>query len=180
MVEREVLTEPFEALAFDIVGPMPKGKGGYHFLLTALCMASKWPEALPLRTITAKAVAHGMMEIFSRTGIPLQLLTDQGAQFVGSLISKLCKDLNIEKIKTTPYDPECNGVVERMHGTLGAMLTKAASEGLDCWVAQVPFALFAPQTGIHTSWHSSWYMDTRSEHHWTSYTRGGQKCRLKN
>ena len=37
MVEREVLTEPFEALAFDIVGPMPKGKGGYRFLLTAVC-----------------------------------------------------------------------------------------------------------------------------------------------
>ena len=79
MVEREVLTEPFEALAFDIVGPMPKGKGGYRFLLTAICMASKWPEALPLRSITAKAVAQGMIEIFARTGIPLQLLTDQGA-----------------------------------------------------------------------------------------------------
>ena len=50
-------------------------------------MASKWPEALPLRSITAKAVAQGMIEIFSRTGIPLQLLTDQGAQFVGSLVT---------------------------------------------------------------------------------------------
>ena len=95
MVEREVLSEPFEALAFDIVGPMPKGKVGY---LTAICMASKWPEALPLRTITAKAVTQGMIEIFARTGIPLQLVTDQGAQFVGSLVSKLCKDLNIDKI----------------------------------------------------------------------------------
>ena len=69
----------------------------------------------------AKAVAQGMIEIFSRTGIPLQLLTDQGAQFVRSLVSKLCRDLSIDKIKTTPYHPECNGVVERMHGTLGAM-----------------------------------------------------------
>ena len=142
MVEREVLSEPFETLAFDIVGPMPKGKGGYRFLLTAICMASKWPEALPLRSITAKAVAQSMLEIFSRRGIPLQLLTDQGAQFVRSLVSKLCKDLHIEKIKTSPYHPECNGVVERMHGTLGAMLTKASAQGLD-WVAQVQFALFA-------------------------------------
>ena len=35
-----------------------------------------------------------------------------------------------------------NGVVERMHSTLGAMLNKAANQGLD-WVGQVPFALFA-------------------------------------
>lgn len=109
MIEREVLSEHFEALVFDIVGPMPKGKGGYRFLLTSICMASKWPEALPLRSITAKATAQGIMEIFPRTGIPLRLLTDQGAQFVGSLVSKLCKDLNIDKITTTPYHPEGNG-----------------------------------------------------------------------
>ena len=154
LIEREVLSEPFECLAFDIVGPMQKGKGGYRFLLTAICMASKWPEALPLRSITAKAVAQGMIEIFSRTGIPLQLLTDQGAQFVGSLVSKLCRDLSIDKIKTTPYHPECNGVVERMHGTLGAMLTKASAKGLD-WVAQVPFALFALRSAPNRDTHFS-------------------------
>ena len=142
MMERVVMSEPFESMAFDIVGRLPKGKGGYRFLLTAVCMSSRWPEAIPLKSITAKAVALGMVDMFSRTGIPLQLVTDQGAQFVGSVVTQLCNNLNIEKIQTTPYHPEGNGVVERMHGTLGAMLTKAASEGLD-WVGQVPFALFA-------------------------------------
>ncbi len=28
MVERPVLTEPFEDVAVDIVGPLPKGNGG--------------------------------------------------------------------------------------------------------------------------------------------------------
>ena len=142
LMERETLSEPFEVLAMDLVGPFPKGKGGYTYLLTSICMSSKWPEAIPLKTITAKAVAAGMIEIFARTGIPLQLLTDQGSQFVGSLVAHLCRDLHIDKVKTAPYHPECNGVVERMHGTLGAMLTKAAALGLD-WVGQVPFALFA-------------------------------------
>ena len=142
MLERVVMSEPFEVMGFDIVGPLPKGKGGCRFLLTAICMATKWPEAISLRSITAKAVALGMMEMFSRTGIPLQLVTDQGAQFVGAVITQLCASLQIEKIKTTPYHPEGNGVVERMHGTLGAMLTKAAAGGLD-WVGQIPFALFA-------------------------------------
>ena len=68
LMEREVLTEPFEVMAFDLVGPLPKGKGGCRFVLTAIDMASKWPEAIPLRTITAKAVAQGMVEVFSRTG----------------------------------------------------------------------------------------------------------------
>ena len=142
LIERQVMTEPFESLGFDIVGPFPKGKGGYRFLLTAICMATKWPEALPLKSITAKSVALGMIEIFARTGIPLELITDQGSQFIGSVVSKLCANLKIEKIKTTPYHPEANGCIERMHGTLGPMLTKAAKAGQD-WVGQIPFALFA-------------------------------------
>ena len=142
LIEREILSEPFEVLAMDLVGPFPKGKGGYTHLLTTICMSSKWPEIVPLKTITARAVADAMMTVFATTGIPLQLLTDQGSQFVGSLVGHLCKDLNIDKVKTAPYHPECNGVVERMHGTLGSMLTKASSLGLD-WVGQVPFALFA-------------------------------------
>ena len=142
LIEREVLTEPFEVLGFDLVGPFPKGKGGFQYVLTAICMSSRWPEAIPLKTITAKAVAAGMVEIFSRTGIPLQLLTDQGSQFLSSLVTHLCRDLMVDKIRMAPYHPECNGVVERMHGTLGPMLTKASQLGLD-WVGQLPFALFA-------------------------------------
>ena len=142
LMEREVLAEPFEVMAFDLVGPFPKAKNGYRFLLTAVCMGSKWPEAVPLKSETAKAVANGMVEIFARTGVPLKLLTDQGSQFLGSLVSHLCKSLRIDQVKTAPYHPECNGVVERMHGTLVPMLTKASQLGMD-WVEQLPFALFA-------------------------------------
>ena len=142
LMERAVLSEPFEVMAVDLVGPFPLGKGGYRYLLTCVCMASKWPEAIPLKRMTARSVADGLIEIFSRTGIPLQLVSDQGTQFVGKIVKQLCKCLNIEKITTTPYHPEGNGVVERLHGTLVPMLTKASSQGLD-WVGQVPFALFA-------------------------------------
>ena len=142
LMERKVLSEPFEVMAFDLVGPFPKAKNGYRFVLTAICMGSKWPEAIPLKAQTARAVANGMLEIFSRTGIPLQLLTDQGSQFLGSLVKHLCRDLGIDQVKTAPYHPECNGMVERMHGTLVPMLTKASCLGLD-WVEQLPFALFA-------------------------------------
>ena len=83
LVEREVLSEPFEVLAFDIVGPMPKGKGACRFLLTAICMASKWPEAIPLRSITAKAVAEGIIEIFSRTVIHCSCYQTKAVNLLG-------------------------------------------------------------------------------------------------
>ena len=142
MVERRILSEPFEVVAMDIVGPIPKGKGGCIYILTLIDMASKWPEAVPLRSTKAAVVAEGLIELISRVGIPLKILTDQGTQFLGSVMTKLCRNLGIEKIHTSPYRPEGNGCIERMHGTLGPMLTKAASLGLD-WVTQLPFAMFA-------------------------------------
>ena len=139
---RPVLSEPFESIAFDLVGPMDPGQGGARFILTAICMASRWPEAIPLRTVTAEDVAEGMFAVFARTGIPLQVLTDQGPQFMSALVKSMCQQLKVDNIRTAPYHPECNGMIERMHGTLNSMLTKARSLGLD-WVRQLPFALFA-------------------------------------
>ena len=142
MIERPVMSEPFEVIGIDLVGPFRVGKGGCTHLLTAICMATRWPEAVPLKSITARAVANGLLDIFSRVGIPRQLVSDQGAQFTGSVLRHVCEGLHIDLIKTTPYHPEGNGVVERMHGPLCAMLKKAVREGHD-WVSQVPFALFA-------------------------------------
>ncbi len=68
VVERPILTEPFESVAVDLVGLLPKGRGGCKYLLTCVCMATRWPETVPLRSITAKAVSEGSWSIFSRTG----------------------------------------------------------------------------------------------------------------
>ncbi len=40
-------------------------------------------------SVTAKAVAEGMVSIFSRTAIPLQILSDQGTQFLSMLVKEL-------------------------------------------------------------------------------------------
>ncbi len=46
-VERPVLSEPFKTVAIDLVGSLPKEKGGNRYLLTYVCLATRWPEAVP-------------------------------------------------------------------------------------------------------------------------------------
>ena len=53
MVKRHVVSEPFMSIAFDLVGPLPKGKGGKRYLLTYIYLATRWPDAIPLCSITA-------------------------------------------------------------------------------------------------------------------------------
>ena len=130
VVERPILAEPFESVAIDLVGPLPKGKGGNRYILTYICLATRWPEAVPLRSITAKAVMDGLWSIFSRTSVPERILTDQGSQFCGRVMTQLCEQLGIEKVRTSPYHPETNGAVERMHGTMKSVLGKSIDDGL--------------------------------------------------
>ena len=58
------------------------------------------------------------------------------------LMSKLCKRLGIHQIRTTPYHPQSNGAVERLHWTIVPMLRKLVKKDLP-WDSQLKFALFA-------------------------------------
>ena len=141
MGEMPVYRVPFEQVAIDIVGPFPRSHG-YRYLLTYICLASRYPEAIPLKHATASECAEVLLEIFSRNGVPMSLLSDQGTQFMSVLMKCLCKRLGIKQIRTTPYHTQSNGTVERMHGTLVPMLRKLADKDLD-WDEQVKFALYA-------------------------------------
>ncbi len=142
MVERQIVCVPFESVCVDLVGPLPKGKRGAKYLFTYVCLASRWPEAIPMRTASATEAAQCFVDIISRTGIPLRVLSDRGTIFLSKLMSGVCNMLGIDTVATSPYRPQSNGVVERMHGSLKPMLSKAVGAGLD-WVDFLPLALFA-------------------------------------
>ena len=108
-----VITQPFRTVAFDLVGPLPRTKGDYKYLLTYMCLGSKYPDAVPLRRVDAETVAEAIMEIFSRTGTPEEKLTDQGTVFVGRLMTQLCQKWGIRRLKTSAYHPQTDGRLER-------------------------------------------------------------------
>ncbi len=142
MVERPIVTVPFESVAIDIVGPLPKARRGVKYLFTYICLASRWPDACPMRSCSANEVAECFVDIISRTGIPLRVLSDRGSVFLGRVMEKVCDVLGVDRILTSPYRPQSNGVVERLHGTLKPMLAKASETGID-WAEFLPMALFA-------------------------------------
>ena len=109
MTERVIVTQPFQDIAIDIVGPFPTAVGGFRFLLTCIDNATRWPEAVPLRTTTARVVISSLTEIFSRCGFPSRLTSDNGSQFTGKVFTKWLRDKGIQHSRTTPYHPQGNG-----------------------------------------------------------------------
>ena len=96
----------FTHVHVDIVGPLPTSR-----------------EAVPLQDITAASCARAFMTGWvARFGVPLQMTSDRGRQFISSLWSEIARSLGTQLHRTTSYHPQANGMVERFHRSLKASL----------------------------------------------------------
>lgn len=117
-------SRPFETVAVDIVGPFPPSRRGYRYIVTMVDLYTKWAEAAPLRSITAKNVASVIYkQIICRHGCPTRILSDNGKQFVANVTRRLMEKLKVAQVFAAPYHPETNGQVERLHRTLISMIS---------------------------------------------------------
>lgn len=70
-------------------------------------------------------------------------MTDQGPNFTSRLLAELYRLLHVDALRTSPYHPQTDSLVERFNGTLKEMLRKTAQEvGWD-WDKLLPYVLFA-------------------------------------
>ncbi|XP_030271730.1 uncharacterized protein LOC115581049 isoform X3 [Sparus aurata] len=146
-----VMGEPFERVIVDCVGPMPKTKGGNQFLLTIMCASTRFPEAIPLRRITAPVISKALLKFFSVFGLPKVIQTDQGTNFKSKVFAQVLKTLSIKHVTSSPYHPESQGALERFHQTMKAMLRKFCFDSQKDWDDGVPFVLFAAREAVQES-----------------------------
>lgn len=135
--------EPFEHVIVDCGGPLPRTKLGHQFLLTIMCTATRYPEAIPLRRITTGIVTRALLKFFSTFGLPRVLQTDQGSNFTARLFAQVMRELRIKHTTSSPYHPVSQGALERWHQTLKAMLKKYCQTEQKDWDEGLPFHLFA-------------------------------------
>ena len=141
MVEREVITIPSERVSIDLVGPLPKARGGCQYILMCMDVATRWPEAVALSKTTASVIVRHLTEMFSRNGFLGVVVSDNGPQFLSKTFKTFCAKNGIQHVTTSVYCPESNGVLERFHGTLKQMVVKSV-QAKDSWFEMLPMCLF--------------------------------------
>uniref|UniRef100_A0AAR2L1R3 Integrase catalytic domain-containing protein n=1 Tax=Pygocentrus nattereri TaxID=42514 RepID=A0AAR2L1R3_PYGNA len=92
--------------------------GDVKFLLTIMCAATRFPEALPLRKITSQTIVKALLKFFTTFGLPKVVQTDQGSNFTSKLFNQVSKMLGIKHEMSSPYHPESQGALERFHQSL--------------------------------------------------------------
>ncbi|GFO41784.1 gypsy retrotransposon integrase-like protein 1 [Plakobranchus ocellatus] len=127
-----LIDTPFKRVAIDLVGPMsPPNEAGHRFILTLVDYATRFAESVPLHKIDKESVTEALVDIYSRLGVPEEVLSDQGTQFISDCMKEVCRLLGIKQKITTPYHPMCNELVERFNATLKTCLRRLSSEQCD-------------------------------------------------
>lgn len=136
----------FGSLHVDIVGPLPESEG-MRYLFTIIDRYTRWTDAIPMREMKAEDCAKAFLrQWISRYGVPGDITSDRGRQFISELWRGLNDMLGITHNITTAYHPQANGIVERMHRQLKAALKARLNSS--SWMNELPMALL----GIRTAW----------------------------
>lgn len=139
-----IIETAFKRVAVDIVGPItPMSDSKKRYILVMVDYATRYPEAVAVKDIKAETIAEALWNFWTRLGLPDEILTDRGTQFTSDLMKEVNDLLSIKGLKTTPWHPQTNGLVERFNATLKQMLKKLAIEQPEKWDQYIPALLFA-------------------------------------
>ncbi|XP_055343594.1 uncharacterized protein LOC129591802 isoform X2 [Paramacrobiotus metropolitanus] len=141
---------PFEMLAMDFLGPLPRSKRGNQYILVVTDLFTKYVLAGAFPVQSAMTVAKFLVfEVFLQHSFPLRILSDQVTPFVNQLTSDLYKVLEVKRVTTSGYMPQTNGSCERYNQTLAHMMSKFIDAEQRTWDEVLPFVVFATNTSKH-------------------------------
>ena len=143
--------EPFSHIIIDCVGPLPKTKSQNEYLLTIMCSSTRFPEAIPLRSIKTNTILKALIKFFTLFGLPKSIQSDQGTNFMAHAFQQVMNQLGIKQYKSSAYHPESQGALERFHQTLKTMIKMYCIENSKDWDEGVHLLLFAVRESVQES-----------------------------
>ena len=139
---------PFQKIGVDIMD-LPCTERGNKHVVVFQDMFTKWPLVYPVPDQRAERIARLLCEeVIPMFGVPEALLSDRGSNPLSHLMD-ICRLLGIEKLNTTSYHPECDGMIERFNRTLKSMLRKRAAQFGTQWDNHLPGLLWAYRNTLH-------------------------------
>ena len=128
---------PWQRIHVDFAGPL----FGKMYLLV-VDSHSKWPEIREMSSTSTTETIQVLRQVFSVFGLPEQLVSDNGPQFISQEFSTFLRNNGIKHFKSAPYHPSTNGAVERLVQTFKSSLKKGKSEGHSSQYTLSNFLLF--------------------------------------
>ena len=108
---------PFERIGVDVLQLTPT-QNGNKYAVVFMDYLTKWPEVFAVPNQSAETIAELLVEnLICRHGVPKELLSDRGANFLSDLVTEICHLTGVRKINTSAYHPQSDGMVEKFNST---------------------------------------------------------------
>jgi hypothetical protein len=151
-LQQKTALGPFDEVSLDVL-QLTVTAAGNKYVLMVVDKFTKWIEAYAMPEHTAPTVARVLAEEWiCRYGVPRELHSDNGPEFMSKLIVELCSLFELHKTTTPTYRPQGNGQCERMNKTATQMLAKFVHEYKhQQWDRMLPYVVAAYRRSVHES-----------------------------
>ena len=127
-------TAPWECIHIDYAGPF-MGK----MLLIVVDAHSKWPEVSVMKSTTSAQTILVLRAMFARFGLPKQLVSDNGPQFMSDEFEQFLVRNGVSHIRSSSYHPSTNGAAECLVQTVKQAFRSGCRDGLSMEKALASF-----------------------------------------
>ncbi|XP_061360758.1 uncharacterized protein LOC133304723 [Gastrolobium bilobum] len=136
----------------SVRSPFPRAAGGVKYLIVAADYFTKWIEAEPVTTKTARKVQKFFIrKIICRFGIPAIIITDNGTQFIDRKFRQVIADLGIKHQFAAVEHPQTNGQVDLANKILTNGLKRRVEACKGSWVEELDNVLWGYRTSVQFS-----------------------------
>ena len=133
---------------------LPTTKRGNKHILVINDHFSKYMQLYAIKDRTALTAAKCVLDFSLKFGLPRKFFSDQDPAYESELFQCLMTLLGVNKLRTTNYHPQSNGLTEQSNLKTKQYLTAFLTSDLpqrpewDCWTRE---ASYAYNTSVHTS-----------------------------
>jgi hypothetical protein len=134
---------PWSSISVDHIVELPMS-GGHDAIMVVVCRLTKQAIFVPCHTTdnSDDLAKLFIRDVFSKHGLPVDIVSDRGTMFTSKLWTSLCDILSIRQNLSTAYHPQTDGQTERTNQTLEQYLRMFVNYDQDDWVEWLPLAEF--------------------------------------
>lgn len=147
---------PFERIGLDFMSNLPLTRKNNRHLITCIDYATRWVIVEPIEEMKADLVIKFLYsKVLTQFGCPFEIITDRGSQFTSEVFAQFMNLNQIRHLLTSPYHPQTNGMVERMHGMINHGIKTMTVSHPDRWDEFLDQVLFGIRTRTHSTTRNS-------------------------